>query len=102
LPSGINKRTGLEAALRELGISEHNTIGVGDAENDHPFLKYCEVSVAVANAHPAIKEAATFITAANHGEGVVELIEAVFNGTLPNRAWEKIKEATEERYTPPV
>ncbi|HJZ97272.1 MAG TPA: HAD-IIB family hydrolase [Candidatus Solibacter sp.] len=85
LPSGINKRSGLKVALNRLGISEHNTIGVGDAENDHAFLKFCEVSVAVANAHPAIKQIATFTTQSDHGEGVEELIEMVFAGTLPNR-----------------
>jgi HAD superfamily hydrolase (TIGR01484 family) len=86
LPSGINKRSGLKAALNALGLSEHNTIGVGDAENDHPFLKFCELSVAVANAHPAIKEIATFTTRSDHGDGVVELIEMLFAGTLPDRA----------------
>jgi hydroxymethylpyrimidine pyrophosphatase-like HAD family hydrolase len=86
LPSGINKRTGLKAALSALGLSEHNTIGVGDAENDHPFLKYCEVSAAVANSHPAIKEVATFTTRSDHGDGVVELIDMVFDGTVPDRA----------------
>jgi hydroxymethylpyrimidine pyrophosphatase-like HAD family hydrolase len=86
LPSGINKRSGLKAALTTLGLSEHNTIGVGDAENDHPFLKFCEVSAAVANSHPAIKEAATFTTKADHGDGVVELIDMVFSDTLPDRA----------------
>jgi energy-coupling factor transporter ATP-binding protein EcfA2 len=86
LPSGINKRSGLKAALTGLGLSEHNTIGVGDAENDHAFLRYCEVSVAVANSHPAIKETATFTTKSDHGDGVVELIDMVFAGTLPDRA----------------
>jgi HAD superfamily hydrolase (TIGR01484 family) len=86
LPSGINKRSGLKAALTALGLSEHNTIGVGDAENDHPFLKFCEVSVAVANSHPAVKQAATFTTTADHGDGVIALIEMVFAGTLPDRA----------------
>jgi len=31
LPSGMNKATGLEAALLELGMSPHNCVGVGDA-----------------------------------------------------------------------
>ena len=38
LPSGVNKATGLAAALDELGLSPHNVVGVGDAENDHAFL----------------------------------------------------------------
>ena len=41
LPSGVNKATGLAAALEELGLSPHNVVGVGDAENDHAFLRRC-------------------------------------------------------------
>src|SRR5262245_19141183 len=41
LPSGVNKGTGLRAALEELGLSFHNVVGVGDAENDHGFLDLC-------------------------------------------------------------
>src|SRR5439155_10184033 len=52
LPSGVNKATGLHAALAELHLSPHNVVGVGDAENDHAFLSACECSVAVANALP--------------------------------------------------
>ena len=39
LPSGVNKATGLVAALDELELSPHNVIGVGDAQNDHAFLQ---------------------------------------------------------------
>jgi len=42
--------SGLDAALNAMGLSEHNVVGVGDAENDHAFLAHCEFSVAVANA----------------------------------------------------
>src|SRR5688572_9915111 len=35
LPSGVNKETGMRAALTELGLSVHNVVGAGDAENDH-------------------------------------------------------------------
>src|SRR2546427_6111185 len=31
LPSGVNKATGLNAALAELSMSTHNVVGVGDA-----------------------------------------------------------------------
>ena len=63
LPSGVNKATGLAAALDELGLSPHNVVGVGDAENDHAFLKLCECSAAVANALPALKDDADLVTA---------------------------------------
>ncbi len=47
LPAGVNKATGLRAALRDLGLSPHNVVGIGDAENDHAFLSVCECSAAV-------------------------------------------------------
>ena len=49
LPIGISKRTGLERALREMDATLEQTIGVGDAENDHAFLAVCGLAVAVAN-----------------------------------------------------
>lgn len=90
LPAGVNKATGLEYALRELGLSRHEVVGVGDAENDHSFLERCECAVAVANAAPSIKAIAAFETAAESGNGVIELIDELIandlhrlTGTLP-------------------
>ncbi|MFO0841374.1 MAG: HAD-IIB family hydrolase [Gemmataceae bacterium] len=74
LPAGVNKASGLAAALKELGLSAHNVVGVGDAENDHAFLAVCEASVAVANALDALKERVDLVTRADHGAGVAELI----------------------------
>ena len=82
LPSGVNKGTGLEAALQELGLSAHNVVGVGDAENDHGFLTICECSVAVGNALPSIKERADWVTAGTHGSGVEELIADLLKNDL--------------------
>jgi len=75
LPAGVNKATGLEYALRELGLSRHEVVGIGDAENDHSFLERCECAVAVANAAPSIKQIAALVTAAENGNGVIELID---------------------------
>ncbi|HXT55668.1 MAG TPA: HAD-IIB family hydrolase, partial [Candidatus Eisenbacteria bacterium] len=58
LPSGINKASGLEYALRKLGLSRHEAVGIGDAQNDHSFLERCECAVAVANALPSIRRLA--------------------------------------------
>lgn len=82
LPSGINKCTGLQAALNEFGLSAHNVVGVGDAENDHVFLSACECGVAVANALPSLKERADWVTQADHGAGVTELIEQLLADDL--------------------
>lgn len=82
LPAGVDKSTGLAAALRELHLSAHNVVGVGDAENDAAFLSLCKCSVAVANALPALKEQADYTTRADHGKGVTELIEQLLADDL--------------------
>lgn len=82
LPAGVNKATGLDHALRELGLSRHEVVGIGDAENDHSFLERCECAVAVANAAPAIKQIADFTTAGKNGNGVVELIDELISYDL--------------------
>ncbi|MGE0119049.1 MAG: HAD-IIB family hydrolase [Dongiaceae bacterium] len=82
LPSGVNKATGLEAALAELGFSPHNVAGIGDAENDHAFLRLCGCSAAVANALDAIKETADVATAGARGAGVIELVEHMLQDDL--------------------
>jgi len=84
LPSGVNKGTGLAAALQELQLSPHNTVGIGDAENDHAFLKLCECAVAVDNALPALKERADVVLAKPRGPGVVELCQQLLDQDLAN------------------
>ena len=82
LPAGVNKASGLKAALKKMGLSPHNAVGVGDAENDHAMLKLCEFSAAVTNALPALKEAADWVTPADHGQGVAQLIERMIANDL--------------------
>jgi HAD superfamily hydrolase (TIGR01484 family) len=82
LPAGVNKATGLTAALRELRFSPHNVVAVGDAENDHSFLKLCEFSAAVANALPSVKDVVDLVTTADHGAGVAELAAALIEHDL--------------------
>ena len=75
VPAGINKATGLMAALHEMGLSPHNVIAIGDGENDHALLNQCEYAVAVANAVPMLKEGADWVTSGENGHGVVEIID---------------------------
>lgn len=82
LPSGVNKATGLAVALKELSLSPHNVVAVGDAENDHAFLSVCECAVAVSNALPLLKQRADWVTSRDHGEGVVELIDRLLTDDL--------------------
>lgn len=82
LPSGIDKGTGLQVALDELGVSYHNVVSVGDAENDLSFMRLSACSVAVANALPSLKEHADVVIDTPRGEGVTELIEHLISDDL--------------------
>lgn len=82
LPSGIDKGSGLRAALNALGASAREAVGVGDAENDLPLLAACGLGVAVANALPEVKQAARLVTTHSNGAGLRELIELILSDTL--------------------
>ena len=82
LPTGVNKATGMDYALRKLGLSPHEAVGIGDAENDHSFLDRCECAVAVANAAPSIRKLAAFVTKREAGQGVAELIDELIADDL--------------------
>ncbi|MFO0898559.1 MAG: HAD-IIB family hydrolase [Pirellulales bacterium] len=82
LPAGVNKASGLAAALEQMGLSRHNVVGVGDAENDHAFLEACEFSAAVSNALDSVKHSADYTTAGARGDGVAELIERMLADDL--------------------
>jgi HAD superfamily hydrolase (TIGR01484 family) len=82
LPSGITKASGLMEILKHLGISRHNVVGIGDAENDHALLDACHCGVAVANAVPALKDHADWVTPLDHAGGVEQLINRLLEDDL--------------------
>ena len=75
LPGGVTKGTGLDAALTVLALSAHNMVSIGDAENDHAFLAMSECAVAVADAIPALRERADYVTRAPGPRGVIEFLQ---------------------------
>jgi HAD superfamily hydrolase (TIGR01484 family) len=85
LPTGVDKASGLDAALAELKLSWKNVVGIGDAENDLAFLNKCQCSVAVSNALDSVKANVNFTTRAPRGEGVVELINEILKDDLQAR-----------------
>jgi hydroxymethylpyrimidine pyrophosphatase-like HAD family hydrolase len=74
LPEGVDKASGLAAALYALELSPSETLAIGDAENDIAFMTICGLAVAVANALPEVKASAHIVTAGENGEGVVEVV----------------------------
>ena len=85
LPAGVTKATGLVPALKELNLPAKQVVGVGDAENDHVFLKVCGFSVAVDNALPSLKTEVDWITKGARGAGVTELIDRMIANDLPEK-----------------
>ncbi|MGI5267805.1 HAD-IIB family hydrolase [Nonomuraea sp. CA-218870] len=82
LPPGVNKASGLTAALDRLSASRHNVVAVGDAENDHAFLTAAECGCAVANAVPSLLDQCDLPLDREHGEGVAELADRLLSGEL--------------------
>lgn len=66
-----DKGAELAALLRELGITASETACVGDDTPDLPMLRAAGLAVAVADAHPAAKDEAHWITPSPGGHGAV-------------------------------
>ena len=83
LPAGISKGTGLFEALGELAISHHSAVGIGDAENDHSLLEFCELGVAVSNAVPSLQARADVVLREPDGAGVAAFLQGpILRGEL--------------------
>lgn len=65
LPASISKSSGLQQLLGILGVSRHNALGIGDAENDHELLRCCEYAVAVQWGSEKLKQCADHVIAGN-------------------------------------
>ena len=82
LPPGVDKGTGLKAALLDLRLSPHNVVGIGDSENDHALFQTCGYTIAVSNALPMLKSIADWVTQGEDGAGVAELIAELISDDL--------------------
>ena len=77
MPIGIDKASGLLAAMRTLNLERDRVVGVGDGENDLDLFKVCGFSVAVANALPEVKQAADWVTEGECGVGVCQICKGL-------------------------
>ena len=72
LRQGVSdKGAELERLLAELGVAAQDTACVGDDTPDLPMLRRAGLAVAVADAHPALRESAHWTTTSNGGQGAV-------------------------------
>jgi HAD superfamily hydrolase (TIGR01484 family) len=81
LPPGVTKATGLAVALEHHGVGLGDVLVFGDMPNDLPMIEAVTAaggrSVAMANAHPQVRAAATDRTSGSDADGVARYLEAV-------------------------
>lgn len=66
-----SKKDGIQRLLKQLAISENiPTYAFGDSNNDLEMFKLVKYAIAMGNALPAVKKAATFITTDHNGDGI--------------------------------
>lgn len=91
LPAGVTKGTGLATTLAAMNLSPHNTVAVGDAENDLALFGIAEIGVAVANAVPSVQRGADLVLDKPNGIGVAELLTGPYltgaQRWCPQRRW---------------
>jgi hypothetical protein len=82
LPPGITKASGLAVALERAGVGFGDVLVFGDMPNDLPMITAVTEAggraVAVANAHPAVRAAASGRTSGHDADGVARYLEALF------------------------
>lgn len=70
------KGNALVALCRALNVPVRNSVAAGDEENDISMIKAAGVGAAVANANPALKECADYVTENdNEHDAAVEIID---------------------------
>lgn len=74
-PLNVSKASGLVWLCGHLDIPLHQTIIVGDADNDTQVLQIAGLSVAMGNALPHIKELCDVVVADNDHDGCAEAVD---------------------------
>jgi hydroxymethylpyrimidine pyrophosphatase-like HAD family hydrolase len=84
LPPGISKGAGVRQALRTLGLSFHDVLALGDAENDIDLFEACGWRACPSNAVPELAAQADWVFPGDNGRAVAAAIEGpILSGTLP-------------------
>jgi Cof subfamily protein (haloacid dehalogenase superfamily) len=74
--AGVTKASGLAWVAARLGVEADDVVAFGDMPNDVPMLAWAGCGVAMANAHPTVKEVADEVTASNDEDGVAVWLES--------------------------
>jgi hydroxymethylpyrimidine pyrophosphatase-like HAD family hydrolase len=74
----VTKAAGLAWLCERQGIEASEVIAFGDMPNDIPLLTWAGHSVAMGNAHPAVRAVADEIGRTNDEDGVAVYLRTVF------------------------
>ena len=74
---GMDKGTGLKAALQLLKLDPTQAIAIGDSETDIPLFDECGYSIALGHAEEGVKARAKQVVRGREGSGLVEAIDLV-------------------------
>jgi Cof subfamily protein (haloacid dehalogenase superfamily) len=77
--AGVTKAAGLAWLCAQEGIEAHQVIAFGDMPNDIPMLTWAGRSVAMANAHPAVRAIADEVGLTNDDDGVARYLRDLFD-----------------------
>ena len=72
---GVDKARSMDILLKKLGLTRDEMICIGDGYNDISMIEAAGLGVAMANAQPAVLEAADYVTKSNNEDGVVAVID---------------------------
>jgi hydroxymethylpyrimidine pyrophosphatase-like HAD family hydrolase len=89
LPDSISKASGLRELFNILGVSLHNAVGIGDAENDHGLIDCCEYGVAVEWGSYLLKQKANYVISGNGPEAVAAYIQELSSQDRMSRVFVK-------------
>lgn len=83
LPAGISKGSAVRQVIGVLGLSFHDVLALGDAENDLDLFEACGWAACPANAVPELARRADWVLPGENGAAVAEAIAGpILDGSL--------------------
>ncbi|UGB31605.1 Cof-type HAD-IIB family hydrolase [Metabacillus sp. B2-18] len=88
---GVSKENGLRALASHLKIPLHETVAIGDSDDDIEMIKLAGLGVAMWNAPFEVKHAADWVTRSNNQQGVAYMVKEHFRKQQRQDFLRKIK-----------
>lgn len=76
--AGCNKGNALAALASRLGVTQEETVAIGDGLNDLEMVQWAGLGIAMGNAPPELKGAADIITGNIKEDGAAQALEDIF------------------------